>query len=67
MEIEVKDSVARYTNDVIASSAFGIHVNSIKDRDNEFFKIGRLGSDFSGIQTIKFMGFALFPKLMKVS
>ncbi|XP_077286390.1 cytochrome P450 9e2-like [Arctopsyche grandis] len=66
VEIEVKDSMARYTNDVIASSAFGIRVNSIRDRDNEFFNLGRLGSDFGGIQTIKFMGFALFPKLMKL-
>ncbi|XP_077285508.1 uncharacterized protein LOC143910785 [Arctopsyche grandis] len=64
MEIEVKDSVSRYTNDVIASAAFGIQVNSIKDRDNEFYKLGRLGSDFSGIQLLKFFGFSLIPKVM---
>lgn len=67
VEIDVKDTVTRYTNDVIASSAFGIEVNSLKNKDNEFYKLGKLASDFSGIVMLKFIGFSLFPKLMNVS
>lgn len=67
VEIDVKDTVTRYTNDVIASSAFGIEVNSLKDKENEFYLLGKSASDFSGIMMLKFIGFLLFPKLMKVS
>ncbi|XP_077285507.1 uncharacterized protein LOC143910784 [Arctopsyche grandis] len=66
VEIDVKDSITRYTNDVIATSAFGIQVNSIRDRDNDFYRLGRLGSDFSGVQLLKFFGYSMFPKLMKL-
>jgi cytochrome P450 family 6 len=32
----VKETMARYTSDVIASCAFGINGNSLKDPDSEF-------------------------------
>ncbi|XP_011705668.1 PREDICTED: cytochrome P450 9e2-like, partial [Wasmannia auropunctata] len=35
--IETKEAFRRYTTDVIATAAFGISVNSMKDRDNEFY------------------------------
>ncbi|XP_011705722.1 PREDICTED: cytochrome P450 9e2-like, partial [Wasmannia auropunctata] len=38
--IETKEAFRRYTTDVIASAAFGISVNSMKDRDNEFYVKG---------------------------
>ncbi|XP_071571248.1 cytochrome P450 9e2-like [Temnothorax nylanderi] len=44
--IETKEAFRRYTTDVIATTAFGISVNSMKDRDNEFY--------IRGIETIKF-------------
>uniref|UniRef100_A0ABD2W998 Cytochrome P450 n=1 Tax=Trichogramma kaykai TaxID=54128 RepID=A0ABD2W998_9HYME len=37
-ESDFKDMVGRYTNDVIASCAFGIELDSMKDADNEFYK-----------------------------
>ena len=36
--MDVKETMARYTTDVIAHCAFGIKSNSLKDRDAEFRK-----------------------------
>lgn len=40
-DVEMKDVAARYTNDVIASCAFGVRVNSFEERENEFFTTGK--------------------------
>lgn len=63
----MKDTITRYTNDVIASSAFGIQINSLKDKENEFFKMGKMAFNFSGVMMFKILGFSFFPRLMKVS
>lgn len=41
-DIDVDD-----TNDVIASAGFELQVNSVKERDNEFYKIGKIAADFN--------------------
>jgi hypothetical protein len=45
--VEVKETMARFTTDVIASCAFGINANSLKDPDSEFGRHTRGISDFS--------------------
>ncbi|CAK1596574.1 unnamed protein product [Parnassius mnemosyne] len=40
-DIDVGNLMRRYTNDVIASCAFGCQVNSLKDKENDFYKIGQ--------------------------
>jgi len=53
--IETKDAFRRYTNDVIATTAFGISVNSMKDQDNEFYRRGTEAAKFASglLPTIK--------------
>lgn len=47
---EMKDLFSRYASDVIASCAFGLEVNSLKDPDNEFFVLGKGPLRFSSLQ-----------------
>lgn len=63
--VEMKDLFTRFANDVIATCAFGIQVNSLKDPENEFFVMGRDVTNFSGLRSLKFFGFINVPKLMK--
>jgi len=65
--IETKEAFRRYTTDVIATAAFGISVNSMKDRDNEFYIRGREISKFSSLllTILKFMFLSSFPRLAK--
>jgi cytochrome P450 family 9 len=63
---EFKELATRFTVDVIATSAFGIEVNSFKDPDNDFHKIAHEMTNFASFKTaIKFFGFLTVPWLMK--
>nr|WIT94152.1 cytochrome P450 monooxygenase CYP9Z216 [Euwallacea interjectus] len=67
VEVELKDSFTRYTNDVIATTAFGIKVDSVKDPENEFYLMGKKTTNVSGIiPTLKFFGVLTMPKLFKL-
>ncbi|CAH0723108.1 unnamed protein product, partial [Brenthis ino] len=64
-DIDVEDLIRRYTNDVIASAAFGLQVNSLKDRDNEFYKTGQNMFNFNIFQRFFFFMTAVFPNFSK--
>jgi cytochrome P450 family 6 len=64
--VEVKETMARFTTDVIASCAFGINANSLKDPDSEFGRHVRAIADFS-VQKGLVMLMAFFaPYLNKI-
>lgn len=65
IDVDCKDLSTRYANDVIASCAFGLKVDSHTDNDNEFYKMGKAASTFNYKQMLIFFGFASFPKLME--
>lgn len=64
IRLESKELCMRYASDIIASCAFGLKVNSIKDRDNEFFTVGRSLNFASKMMAIKIVLLRLMPKLM---
>lgn len=66
ISIEMKDVGSRYCNDVIATCAFGLKIDSFLDSDNEFYTNGKKLMDFTSmkrmINTIIIMQ---FPKIAK--
>ncbi|RZC35461.1 p450 domain containing protein, partial [Asbolus verrucosus] len=65
--VEMKDTFTRFTNDVIANTAFGIECDSLGDRNNEFYLMGKEATDFSGLwKNLKFFGYFLMPKVYKL-
>ncbi|KPJ17676.1 putative cytochrome P450 9f2 [Papilio machaon] len=65
-DIDVCDVMRRYTNDVIASTAFGIQVNSLQDKDNDFYKTGQSLFKMSPLQRFKFFFVNQFPAFSKL-
>jgi len=51
VEVELRDAMSRFTNDAIASSAYGLQVDSLKDRHNTFYVMGRRATTFEGFRT----------------
>ena len=66
LTVEMKDLFTRYTNDVIATSAFGIGCDSLNNPKNEFYEMGKNVTNFKGIRGLIFFGYMSCPKLMKV-
>lgn len=66
VEFEMKDTYSRFTNDIIATTAFGLKVNSLKEQKNVFYEMGNRLTQFRGISiTLRFVAHMLSPKLAK--
>jgi len=62
---EFKDLARKFTVDTIATCAFGIEVDSFKNPANDFHRIASKITNFGSlINTVKFMGYFLMPKVM---
>ncbi|XP_017777293.1 PREDICTED: uncharacterized protein LOC108563195 [Nicrophorus vespilloides] len=64
-EIDIRDVSSRFANDVIATCAFGVQCDSIKEKENAFYTTGKEASNYTTIRLVKFMLFSAFPKLFK--
>ncbi|CAH1645259.1 unnamed protein product [Spodoptera littoralis] len=66
IELDCKDLTTRYANDVIATCAFGLKVDSQKDRDNSFYLIGKEVSNFDKLKLFKMMIISNAPVIAKL-
>ncbi|XP_059051583.1 cytochrome P450 9e2-like isoform X2 [Achroia grisella] len=65
LDVDSKDLATRYANDVIASCAFGLKVDSHTDQNNEFYLKGKGLTKITFKQLIKMFGFMFVPKIME--
>ncbi|XP_005180111.3 probable cytochrome P450 9f2 [Musca domestica] len=65
-DVDIKDMTTRLTNDIIASTAFGLQVNSFRDKDNEFYIKAKKAINFTGLQQFKMIFMMVFPKLAEI-
>lgn len=61
---ELKELCALYTTDVIASVAYGLQANSIKNPEGEFRKNGRKLFHFTVGRAVDFMSFFFLPQII---
>jgi len=66
LSLDLKDLFTKFTNDVIATAAFGIQCNTLQNPDNEFYRMGKDFNRFSILRLIVFIGYTMIPKVMKV-
>jgi cytochrome P450 family 6 len=64
--VEVKETMARFTTDVIASCAFGINANSLKGPNSEFWRNIRTVFDFSVMNGLAMLLAWFAPYLNKI-
>ncbi|XP_055679451.1 probable cytochrome P450 9f2 [Lutzomyia longipalpis] len=65
-EYEMKDLFSRLTNDVIATCAFGVKVDSLKEKKNEFYLSAQVLSNFlAPTKGLKIVFYRLMPTIMK--
>ena len=64
--IEVKDILARFSTDIIASCAFGIECNCLKDSNAEFRQWGRKIFETTLASRVARLITLLFPAILKL-
>ncbi|XP_032683012.1 cytochrome P450 9e2-like [Odontomachus brunneus] len=64
--IETKDIFTRYTNDMIATCAFGVTVDSMRDPKNLFYVYGREATTFDSASVLKVYIFRSLPWLARI-
>ncbi|GBP26430.1 Cytochrome P450 9e2 [Eumeta japonica] len=66
LDVDTKELFTRYANDVIATCAFGLEVDSIAEKNNEFYRIGHRFTNLTFIQTLKMFTLFMFPFINKI-
>lgn len=60
---EARDLISRYTTDVIANCAFGVHANSLQDPNSDFRKNGKAMFDFNWYRSLEFSAIFFMPEI----
>lgn len=64
---EMKDLFSRYMCDIIGSCAFGLKVDSLQNRSNEFFTLSMDAINFNSVKAgLRMLIVRTFPRLMRV-
>jgi cytochrome P450 len=63
--IEFKSTLTRMTNDVIATTAFGVETNAVENPEEKFYKFAQGMTEFGILRSFIALGFMASPKLMK--
>ncbi|XP_077299454.1 cytochrome P450 9e2-like [Arctopsyche grandis] len=66
IEFDIKDLTSRFSIDTIGTCAFGIQVDSLKDKENNFYKSAKAFSQFDTLAIVKFFLYTLCPKLFRL-
>ncbi|CAG5032367.1 unnamed protein product [Parnassius apollo] len=66
IDVDGKDLTTRYANDVIASCAFGLKVDSYSDKSNIFYKMGKMAATFNFKQLLKVFALMTFPTVSSI-
>lgn len=64
--VEVRERMARFTIDVVASCAFGIIANSVVNPESEFRQCGRQMFEFTYGRAMEFTSIFFLPELVSV-
>nr|CAB3515409.1 unnamed protein product [Spodoptera littoralis] len=64
--VDCKDLTSRYANDVIATCAFGLKVDSQIDKTNSFYMLGKESSDFGFRKMMSFLIVSNAPALARL-
>ncbi|XP_075973601.1 putative cytochrome P450 9f2 [Anticarsia gemmatalis] len=65
-DVDVIDLMRRYAIDVIASTGFGLLINSVKERDNKFYTIGERAVHFDTSKRLYHFFTTQFPVVAKI-
>ncbi|XP_043284585.1 cytochrome P450 9e2-like [Venturia canescens] len=64
--VNSKEIFTRFGNDVIASCAFGISIDSMKNPNNDFYVLGKEVTNLGGLRGLKLLLTRLSPRLGKL-
>lgn len=67
MEYDMMNLMMRLANDIIGSTAFGLQINTLKEPENEFYKMGtEVAYSILGFRTLVQVGFPKIASWLKV-
>ncbi|XP_025263955.1 cytochrome P450 9e2-like [Camponotus floridanus] len=65
-DMDMKDVFTKYTTDVIATCAFGIKINSMKDPKNKFYVYGKEATNIFGLKSLFLISFPTLGRIFNV-